>query len=136
MLVVPFVGATGVYLLTSALFLITRHPGRWVVGTILGVLIGSLIAARADLHWLDNMAGSALDSLLGGRYGLSTFIGGGTFEASATQLPSGRQAMVWMSLPTFNRWAIAVALWTTAAFAALGLAVFRHRDGRGGQAST
>jgi hypothetical protein len=136
MLVVPFVGATGVYLLTSALFLATRYPGRWVVGTILGTLVLSLVTHWAGLQGLDDVAGSALDSLLGGRYGLSTFVGGGTFEASATRLPSGQQALVWMSLPTFNRWAIAVVLWTAAAVAALGLAVFRHRDGRGGRAES
>ncbi|MGD2120951.1 MAG: hypothetical protein PVJ76_04365 [Gemmatimonadota bacterium] len=136
MLAVPFIGATGVYLLTSALFLTTRYPGRWIIGTILGTLILSLITHRAGLQGLDDVAGSVLDSLLGGRYGLSTFVGGGTFEASATRLPSGQEALVWMSLPTFQRWAIAVVLWMPAAFAALGFAVFKHRDGRGGQAES
>lgn len=133
---VPFVGATGVYLLISALFLAVRHPGRRVVGTILGLLVVTLITSRAGFNWLDEVAGGTLDSLLGGRYGLSTFIGGGTFEASATRLPSGTEVLVWLSLPTFGRWAVAVALWSTAAIAALGFAVFRHRDGRGGQAPT
>jgi hypothetical protein len=133
---VPFVGATGVYLLISALFLAIRHPGRWVVGTLLGLLVVTLITSRAGFNWLDDVAGGTLNSLLGGRYGLSTFIGGGTFEASATRLPSGTEVLVWLSLPTFGRWAMAVALWSTAAIAALGLAVFRHRDGRGGQAPT
>ena len=133
MFVVPFVGTTGVYLLTSALFLTTRYPGRWIVGTVLGTLVLSLFTHRAGLQGLDDLAGSALDSLLGGWYGLSTFVGGGTFEASATFMPSGEEVFVWLSLPTFSRWAIAVGIWMPAALVAVGLAVFRHRDGRGGR---
>ena len=78
--------------------------------------------------------GSPLPAVLVGWYGLTTFVGGGTFEATVTRGPTGEPMPVWMSVPTFERWAVFAALWTPTAVAALGLAILRHRDGRRGQA--
>jgi hypothetical protein len=132
---VPFVAATVVYLLASALFLATRYPGRWIAGTLLGTFLLALLVEWADLGWLSDALDPPLSAVLVGWYGLTTFIGGGTFEATVTRGPTGELMPVWMSVPTFGRWAISAALWTPAAFAALGLAILRHRDGRRGQAS-
>jgi hypothetical protein len=132
---VPFVCATVVYLFTSAFLLATRYPGRWVVGTILGLAIVSMIAEWADLSWLADAVEPPVNAILVGWYGFTTFIGAGTFEATVTRGPTGELMPVWMSVPTFGRWAISVALWTPPALVALGLALLRHRDGRGGQAS-
>lgn len=131
---VPFVGATVAYLLTSAFLLATRYPGRWIAGTVLGALLMSLIVEWADLSWLADAMDPPLEAILVGWYGLTTFIGGGTFEATVTRGPTGELMPVWMSVPTFGRWAIATALWTPTALVALGLATLRHRDGRGGEA--
>ena len=120
----------------------------WTVGTAtrkLGMVYGvflamgtgapvDLIVEWADLSWLADAMDPPLEAILVGWYGLTTFIGGGTFEATVTRGPTGELMPVWMSVPTFGRWAIATALWTPAALTALGLAVVRHRDGRGGEA--
>src|SRR5688572_6966221 len=49
---VPFTGATGAYLLASAVAVGVRHPLRWAIGIPLSVLGLSFIGAAADIDWL------------------------------------------------------------------------------------
>lgn len=69
----PFAGATVLYLLGSALTLVTSHPWRWLGGSVVGFLF---LDSFRDVNVLRPL-GNFVDELLAGRYGIYTLVNGG-----------------------------------------------------------
>jgi hypothetical protein len=129
---VPFPAATAFYLWTSALFTATKHPGRWVVGMILGLSLVSITVEQWNLVWLSDATDPLLSGFFKGRYGLMNLLTGGTAAAAyGVDLPNGESLPMFVGMPTMGRWLVGSALWIGAGLAALGLASLRHRDGVG-----
>jgi hypothetical protein len=129
---VPFGGATVMYLLTSAVLLATPHPGRWIVGTVLGLILLARLADSVNLIWMLDPVGGGLESLVDGRYGLSALLTGGTSAVASVDLPTGESLPQFVGLPTFGRWLVSTLVWVGLGLAVLGLASLRHRDGATG----
>jgi hypothetical protein len=126
---VPFPAATAFYLLTSALFLATRHPERWIAGTFLGIFLLASLADWINLLWFLEPVAFVLESLFDGRYGLSTLVTGVTSAVAGVDLPTGESMPMFVGLPTFGRWVLCATLWIGIGLGVLGLASLRHRDG-------
>jgi hypothetical protein len=128
---VPFTSATGTYVLASALALGARHPLRWIVGTVLGVVLLSAIGAAAHVDWLRLAPARLVEVLNEGPYGLDALLSART-ESLHTQvtLATGRTIGVWRALPDVGQWALATLLWTTIGLLALWAAASRHRERR------
>ncbi len=126
---VPFPAATAFYLFTSALFLATPRPGRWVAVAILGSLLLALVVERGNLTWFADLADAALEPLVDGRYGLSTLVTGGTSAVASVDLPTGDSRPMLVGVPTLGRWMVSAGLWIGIGLATLGLAALRHREG-------
>jgi len=133
--VIPFTAATATYLLASALVLGSRHPLRWVIGTVLAYLLSSVATevAGAGLRvgWLEDAPERLLRPLIYGRYGLDALLTARieSLGASAT-LATGEQTTVWWGVPQLADWRIATLLWTSAGLLALWAAASRHRERR------
>jgi len=129
---VPFPAATAFFLFTSALVLATPRPGRWIAGTFLGLLLLAFITERADLTWLSSGADAVFQTVIDGRYGLSTLVTGATSAVSSVDLPTGESLPMFVGMPTLGRWVVSAGLWVGLGLATLGLATLRHRDGTAG----
>jgi hypothetical protein len=129
----PLTGATGAYVLTSALALGTRHPVRWIVGAMVGVVLLSGVGAAAHIDWLRLGPARLVEVLNDGPYGLDALLSART-ESLHTQvtLAGGRTIGVWRALPDLGDWAAATLLWTTTGLLALWAAASRHRERRRG----
>jgi hypothetical protein len=127
----PFTSATATYLLASALGLATRHPLRWIVGSVIGFSIVSGVGDAANAVWLGSVLEPLLDSLFEGRYGLDALLTARTtlLNNEAT-LSTGDQVVVWRALPDVGQWATATLLWTGTGLVTLWAAASRHREGR------
>jgi hypothetical protein len=120
----PFTSATATYLLGSALGLATRHPLRWIVGSVIGFFIVSGVVEGNALERL-------LDSLFEGPYGLDALLTAKTTSLNIeTTLSTGDKVVVWRALPDVGHWATATLLWTAAGLVTLWAAASRHREGR------
>jgi len=127
----PFTGATGAYLLSSALLLGTRHPVRWLAGAALALLAANLVGVAGGLDWLASLPARLLGSLLGGPYGLDALLTGRTESLKVEALlTTGGTVVVWRGLPDPGQSALATALWLAAGAIALGAAASRHRERR------
>lgn len=127
----PFTSATAMYLLASALGLATRHPLRWIVGSVIGLYIIYGVGDAANARWVGNVFEPLLESLFEGPYGLDALLTARTtFLNIDVTLSSGEKAAVWRTLPDVQHWATATLLWTGAGLVALGAAASRHREGR------
>lgn len=128
---VPFTAATATYLLASALALGTRHPLRWVAGTVCGFLLLVGLAESANAERLIQGGDLLLRSLLEGPYGVDAFLTARTesFQVAA-RLTTGDSVIVWRALPDLRDWAAATLLWTGAGLLALWAAASRHRERR------
>jgi len=126
---VPFPAATASYLFTSALFLATPRPGRWIAGTILGLLLLAFITERFNLTWLSSGTDAALWPVVDGRYGLSALVTGATSAVASVDLPTGESMPMFVGMPTLGRWVVAAGLWVGFGLVTLRLAALRHRDG-------
>ncbi|HST60103.1 MAG TPA: hypothetical protein VLK84_15465 [Longimicrobium sp.] len=134
---VPFTGATVIYLLASAVALGVRRPLWWVAGTVL-----ALFLATAVLNEIGMAAGSRelvltpsrlLSGFVYGRYGLETLLIANSESLSVeTWLSTGEAAVVWLGLPHPGPWAAATLLWMSAGLVALWAAASRHRETRRG----
>jgi len=104
----PFTSATATYLLASALGLATRHPLRWIVGSVIGFFIVSGIGEGNALERL-------FDSLFEGPYGLDALLTAKTTSLNIeATLSTGDRVVVWRALPDVGQWATATLLWTGA----------------------
>jgi hypothetical protein len=119
----PFTSATATYLLASALGLATRHPLRWIVGSVIVFGVGD----AASAVWL----GSVLELLFEGPYGLDALLTARTtFLNIEATLSTGERVAVWRALPDVGQWATATLLWTGIGLVTLLAAASRHREGR------
>lgn len=125
---VPFTAATATYLLASALALGTRHPLRFLVGTVFGFV---LLVGLADAANVIDGAERLTDALLYGPYGVDALLSAKTesLQVAAT-LSTGETLVVWRALPDVGQWAAATLLWTAAGLVALIAAASRHRERR------
>jgi hypothetical protein len=110
----PFTSATVTYLLASAFGLATRHPLRWIVGSVIGFFIVSGVGEVVNAGWLRSVL-ALLESLVEGPYGL---------DALLTARTTSR------ALPDVGQWATATLLWTGAGLVTLWAAASRHRESR------
>lgn len=127
---VPFTAATGTYLLASALALGIRHPLRWIIGTVLGLVLLGAVGSAASAAWQLGV-GRLLESLVRGPYGVDALLTARTetLQVAAT-LSTGETIAVWRALPDLQQWATATLLWTGAGLVALVAAASRHRERR------
>ena len=102
-----FIGATATYLFGSALVLGSRHPLRWLFGTV---------AVLALQGYLDQSSGRSLDALFVSSTGLGS--------------PIQNIAAAWRSLADPAQFAIATFLSIGAGLAALWAAASRHGERR------
>jgi hypothetical protein len=127
----PFTSATATYLLASALALATRHPLRWIAGSVIGVVLVSGVGEAANAMWLSNIVEPLLESLFEGPYGLDALLTARTtFLNNEATLSTGDRMAVWRALPDVGQWATATLLWTAAGLVTLLAAAFRHREDR------
>lgn len=128
---IPFTGATGTYLLASALALGSRHILRWIVAIVLGVMFIAVIGDLTEAEWLIFLPSSLLRAFLSGPFGLDTLLTARTeFLKTEALLTSGERIVVWRGLPDFAQWVNATLLWTGLGLAALWAAASRHREDR------
>lgn len=127
----PFTSATATYLLASAWALATRHPLRWIVGSVIGFFIVSGVGDAANAVWPGSVPEPVLESLFEGRYGLDALLTARTtLLLNEATLSTGDRVMVWRALPDVGQWAAATLLWTGAGLVTLWAAASRHREGR------
>ena len=128
---VPFTAATGTYLFASALALGTRHPLRWIVGTVLGLVLLVVVERGERGDCPINGYSDPLAWLVRGPYGVDALLTARTesLQVAAT-LSTGETVVVWRALPDLGQWAIATLLWTGAGLVALVAAASRHREPR------
>ena len=130
-----FTGATGTYLLASAVALGLRRPARWfaamaallfVAGT-LADLVGRATGAR----WLVLAPSRVLRAVLYGPFGFDTLVTARNESLhTGVLLTTGERAAVWTALPDVGDWAVATAAWLVAGAVALWAAAARHRERR------
>jgi hypothetical protein len=125
----PFTAATAAYLLASALALGTRHPLRWIVGSVLGFFLFSAVAEAADSLLMLVTASRVLEPLLYGTLGLETILVAQTESLKVeTMYPSGERVVVWLGHPDVGQWAAATLVWLVFGLVALWAAASRHRE--------
>jgi len=132
---VPFGGATGCYLLGSALVIGTRHPLRWVLGVVmLGALIAVIsqpLGTQFGITWLAVAPGRAMEILVGSRYGLDALLTARSETLSTTAtLTTAKSLRVWWGIPNLADWGVATLLWTGLGSIALWAAISRHGERR------
>ena len=79
----PFTSATATYLLASALGLATRHPLRWIAGSVIGVFLVFGVGDAANAVWLSNAFERLVERATAGRRGK-----GGDEEVGCRDHPS------------------------------------------------
>ena len=127
----PFTSASATYLLASALGLGTRHPLRWIAGSVIGFYIVSGVGDAANAVWLANALERLLEPLFEGPYGFDALLTARTtFLKIEATLSTGERVVVWRAAPDLGQWATATLLWTGAGLVTLWAAASRHREGR------
>ena len=130
---VPFTAATASYLLASALALGTRHPLRWIVGTLLAPFLLFAFGDLTDAARLKTAIMRVLPRLFEGPYGIDTlFTARAESLHTEVRLTTGETVGVWRDLPDVAQWALTTLLWTGAGALALWAAASRHRERRRG----
>jgi hypothetical protein len=127
---VPFTGATGAYVLASAVPLGVRQPVRWIAGTLLVLFFIFTAGDLTKAAWVAR-ALAGIEPLYFGRYGFDALLTARTesLKTIAT-LSTGETVSVWRGVPDLGHWAIATLLWTSAGLIALWAAASRHRERR------
>lgn len=132
---VPFTAATAAYLLSSALWLGSRYPVRWVIGAVLTfalAMVASDVAShQLGMDWTAGAPERALEWVTETRYGLDALLSARTATLdSGMTTPSGERISVWTAAPDPADWATATLLWTSAGIVLLWAAASRHREQR------
>lgn len=128
---VPFTAATGSYLLASALALGTRHPLRWVVGTVFALLLLGIVGDVTKAKWLFGAPERLVELVFNGPYGMDTLFTARTESLKVdVLLTTGERVIVWRGLPHLGDWVVGTLLWTCAGLVALWAAASRHRERR------
>lgn len=112
--VVPFTGAAVMYLLGTALTLVTAHPWRWLGGTVVAYLfLGTLRVADGT-----RPLSETVNSLVWGRYGLATVVSG----------LSSDPGHPWMHDANASVWLLATWMWLAIAITAFLYASYRQPE--------
>jgi hypothetical protein len=128
---VPFTGATGAYLLGSAIALGVRHPLRWLAGAALVLLVVSEVGLLAHSREVALLPARAFAALLYGPYGFDTLLTARSESLHvAVTLADGRRVTAWRELPDVGRWIGGTLLWTGTSLLALWAAASRHGERR------
>jgi hypothetical protein len=126
---VPFSAAVCAYALASALVIGLRHPWRWIAAFLFAIM---LVFGSADNAPAGNSAAQAAeafrDAVLFGRLGLDWALSAGNWSLPYHDASYGAGSVAWRELPSAGRWISATLFWGGAIFAALTLAVARHRE--------
>jgi hypothetical protein len=109
--IVPFAGGAVMYLLGSALTLVTTHPWRWMGGTVVGYMFLQAFRAADGSRPLAEMA----DTVIAGRYGLVTLMSGMSPAPRFEYVVRHADASVWL-LSTWMWLAIAITAFLYAAY--------------------
>ena len=129
MWLVPFTAATGAYLIASAVAVGVRHPLRWVVGLVLGILLVSALGAAAHVEWLKFVPSRLVLLVHEGPYGVDAlFTARAESLKTVITLSNGKTVGVWRGLPDLGQWAVATLLWIVAGLVTLWAAASRHRE--------
>jgi hypothetical protein len=108
----PFVGATVLYLLGSALTLVTSHPWRWLGGGVVAFFfLGAFRAVEALRPLVD-----AIGSILSGRYGLFTLLTGTVENVMGRMVPDA------------GAWLASAGIWIIVAVGAFVAAAHRQPE--------
>jgi hypothetical protein len=113
----------------------SRHPLRWVLGTVLAYVLltfaGDAAGAQLGVGWLDHAPGRLVRLLFESRYGLDALL---TARIESLGVPAtlatGERVMVWRAVPALADWASAALLWIGAGLLALWAAASRHGERR------
>lgn len=103
MWLVPFAGATALYVVGSIVIVLSDHPWRWYAGFAVVSFVLLELAMAARIRWLMEV----LAAVVVGRFGLVTLLTG---------------------MPSAEAWAPTALLWTALALAGLLVAAHRHRE--------
>ena len=128
---VPFTASTGMYVISSAIWLGFRFPFRWIIGTVAAVFLTAAIGQGVadDQFWA--LSGKVINTLLQGRYGLDTLLSARAESLKTLAvLTTGERISVWKGLPVVSDWIAATLLWTGLGTAGLFVALMRHREKR------
>jgi hypothetical protein len=132
----PFTGATGTYLLASAVALGVRRPVRRFAAIaaalfVLGAL-ADVVGRAIGSDWLVLAPARVMRAVLYGPFGFDTLSSARTesLKTLAT-LANGDRVSVWTGLPDVGQWALATGVWIAAGALALLAAASRHRERRG-----
>jgi hypothetical protein len=121
----PVVGAVALYLLGSALALRAAHPWRWIGGAVVGhTFLRALAGGNGDLP-----AYRAVDSLLSGRYGLTTLLTGRAPVVRHANPIYGTDYYPYVTrIPNAGVWMTAAWLWLAIAIALFAWAAYRQPE--------
>ena len=109
----PFAGATVLYLLGSALTLVSSHPWRWLGGGVVGWVFLDGFRSVGALRPLRE----AVDAVLTGRYGISTLLTGLAIQPN------------WFhKVPAAGAWLASVCIWLGLAVGAFLVAAHRQPE--------
>ncbi|HET7233617.1 MAG TPA: hypothetical protein VFJ16_26630 [Longimicrobium sp.] len=107
---VPFTGGAVMYLLGSALTLVTAHPWRWLGGALVAYMFMGAMRVADGTRSLFELVNTVID----GRYGLFTVLSGMS-RTHGLYSPHVASAPVWM-LATWMWLAVAITLFLFAAY--------------------
>ena len=129
--VVPFTAATATYLLASALWLGSRRPLWWVIGSVLAFAFASAasdVASRQlGMALLHHAPERALEWLLENPYGLDALFTARTATLdTGMSFPTGERVSIWSAVPEMAHWLKATLLWTGIGLVALWAAASRQ----------
>jgi hypothetical protein len=124
----PFGGALTLYVFGSAALLGLRHPVRWLVGlAATGAFLFALALNLGAYSGLEEALDRFLSTMIEGRYGLDFMLTGGEGSLSRdVRIPGEWPVYLWTSLPSAERWFLALLVWFGGALLALALAIRRH----------
>lgn len=115
----PFAGATVLYLLGSALTLVSSHPWRWLGGSFVGFLF---LDGFRDVDALRPLV-ALVNTVLKGRYGISTLLTGMAPESIGfvSHYHGSRDA-------DMGAWLASVGIWLALGVGAFAVAAYRQPE--------
>lgn len=119
---VPFVGATILYLLANAAVLGLKHPVRWLLGGLVCALLLPVIKPDPQLI---RFMGQIFVGEFGLNMALTASASGQPLSVSTTV--EGQDVLVWTTLPSLGPWLKATMLWLVGSAGLVVAATFRQR---------
>jgi hypothetical protein len=103
---VPFVAATVLYLIGSAVSVLSDHPWRWLLASLLTLGLFAVVS-----QVLGDSSGGFVRDLLLGRFGLGVLVSGTNETATTLTAADGSVMRVWRNLADKQQWLTTVAIW-------------------------